>query len=279
MILGALAAMSSTVAAQAPNSLMYQGRLTTSAGAAITAATNVTFAIYAAASGGTALWSSGTVSVTPDQNGVFTVELTAIPTSVFNGSRRYIGITVAGDTEMTPRQLLTSAPYAYNTITAPGLAFVTSLPANNYRPIPSGTTALDSISVTVPGPGYVYIIARTDFYMNHTSGTADEFYFQVGPTAGVISFSQYGFGHVTIPGGAATGVYKMPVDGQKPFQVSSAGTVKYYVNCRVQSGYDVSDGFYNLQLTGMYFPQSAGSIALPAAIEGDNDAGEAGNRQ
>lgn len=102
------------VFAQVPSSLIYQGRLTNAAGAPITATTNVTINIYSAASGGSPLYTSGVLAVTPDASGVFTVELPSVPAVTFDGNPKYVGITVGGDTEMTPRQLLASAPYAYN---------------------------------------------------------------------------------------------------------------------------------------------------------------------
>lgn len=108
--------------AQAPSTMVYQGRLLNSSGLPITASTSVTFRIYAAASGGSALWTQ-TISVTPDANGVFTVLLgspsPALTTTIFDGTTRYLGIQVASETEMTPRQALSSVPYAFRAGTDP----------------------------------------------------------------------------------------------------------------------------------------------------------------
>jgi hypothetical protein len=187
-VMGAIIFLVSGVAAQAPNSLVYQGRLTTNTGTPITAATNVTFAIYSASTGGSPLWTSGSVSVTPDANGVFTAELLAISAGVFDGTKRYIGITIAGDAEMTPRQLLTSAPYAYNAgaiadnaVTSTKIADgaitnadvnasaaiaaskITGLPGVEYAALSdvSGLTTtltnLGSITVSCPAAGYVVV--------------------------------------------------------------------------------------------------------------------------
>jgi len=112
--------------AQAPGTMVYQGRLLTAAGLPVTAATSVTFRIYSVASGGTALWTE-TRSVTPDANGVFTIELgttTALTTSTFDGSVRYLGIQVSGESEMTPRQVLSSTPYALRAAAAAAPASV-----------------------------------------------------------------------------------------------------------------------------------------------------------
>ncbi len=113
LVLGLLAALAVTASAQAPNTILYQGRLTSAAGAALSDDTaTVLFSIYAAASGGAALWSAS-LPCSTDVNGVFTKELGPILLSVFDGSKRYLALKVRADAEMTPRQLLTSAPYAY----------------------------------------------------------------------------------------------------------------------------------------------------------------------
>lgn len=125
--------LAGTVAqAQAPTTMVYQGRLLTAAGLPVTAATSVTFRIFSVASGGSALWTE-TRSVTPDVNGVFTIELgttTALTTSVFDGSVRYLGIQVSGESEMTPRQVLSSTPYALRAAAAAAPASVEGV-ANN----------------------------------------------------------------------------------------------------------------------------------------------------
>lgn len=75
---------------------------------------SLTFRIYAAPGGGTALFTeSQTVSV---DNGVFSTHLgsTALLTpDLFSGASAYLGITVSPDSEMTPRQQLVMSPYAF----------------------------------------------------------------------------------------------------------------------------------------------------------------------
>ncbi len=107
--------LASLAAAQAPTTMMYQGRLTNATGAPITSATSVVFSIYTVATGGTALWTE-TKSITPDAQGIFTVELgltTPLTATMFaSGAKMYIGIKAGTDAEMTPRQVLTSVPFA-----------------------------------------------------------------------------------------------------------------------------------------------------------------------
>jgi hypothetical protein len=109
----------SVAAAQAPNTVLYQGRLTDNLGDPITNTTRqIVFAIYSVPTGGSRLWNE-TQTVSLDENGVFTTELgsvTAMPSNLFGGSKRYLGITVVTEgTEMSPRQVITSTPYSINT--------------------------------------------------------------------------------------------------------------------------------------------------------------------
>lgn len=97
-------------AAGAPQFINYQGRLSDAGGNPITGERDMSFRLYAEASGGSALWNESlTVSV---NNGVFDV-LLGIPATHFDGSNRYLGVTVGNDSEMTPRRQVVSVPYSY----------------------------------------------------------------------------------------------------------------------------------------------------------------------
>lgn len=154
------------VQAQAPNTLMYQGKLSNEVGP-ITSAVNVTFRIYDLDEGGVVLWTE-TQSITPNEVGVFTAELgsvTPFGPGVFDGSVRYLGIEVAGDGEMVPRQPITSVPYALG---APGVAY-------NYLDeydVTDAVTAPLSVTVQVSQPGYVVLEANGWAMMGPNTTTA-----------------------------------------------------------------------------------------------------------
>lgn len=96
-----------------PNFLTQQGRLFDGAGMPVAGAPQFVFTIYADAGGVTSLWTE-TQTITLD-SGYFSTTLgsvTALPTTLFNGTTRYLGIKVGTDPEMSPRQPLTSVPYA-----------------------------------------------------------------------------------------------------------------------------------------------------------------------
>lgn len=86
----------------------------------------LTVRFYDAASGGTQVtWPSCNGSPdcridlpgVPVQNGIVSVPLSPIDPSVFNGQTRYMGVSVNGGSELSPRTLVTSVPYATRAIT------------------------------------------------------------------------------------------------------------------------------------------------------------------
>ena len=117
IMMAAFAAMTTSITANAaiPNTVNHQGRLFDGKGLPVTGTKTMTFAIYAKANDavGAELWKE-THSVSLD-DGYFTVSVgssTPFGAVLFDGSERYLGITVDSDTEMTPRSTIASVPYA-----------------------------------------------------------------------------------------------------------------------------------------------------------------------
>ena len=108
-----LLAVAGIATANVPARVPVQGYLTDTAGIPIDGPVQIEIRLYDVQSGGTA-WYAETQVVTVD-NG----ELTAYVGSVmpldmtqFRGATPYVGITLAGESEMTPRLALGSVPYA-----------------------------------------------------------------------------------------------------------------------------------------------------------------------
>ena len=100
------------VNAQVPQTISYQGLLTTSSGAPIADGNyNLTFSLYTVPTGGTPIWTE-TQSSVPVSNGTFSVILGSITpfTGVNFAQQLYLGITKDSDPEFSPRSALTSAP-------------------------------------------------------------------------------------------------------------------------------------------------------------------------
>lgn len=110
-----LAPSAMAAAATVPQSLTQQGRLLDDAGMPVKNPVTFTFSLYTAASGGTAIWFEQ-IPVTPD-DGYFSARLgetKQFDATIFDGSRAvlFLGIKVGNDAEMTPRQQITSVPFA-----------------------------------------------------------------------------------------------------------------------------------------------------------------------
>lgn len=109
----------STVAAAAdiaaiPTAFSYQGTLRLADGTLATGSYNITLKIYNVVTGGTALYSESFSNVVV-RNGNFSVvvgDAQAIDPALFNNANLYIGLTVAPDPEMLPRQRLFPVPWA-----------------------------------------------------------------------------------------------------------------------------------------------------------------------
>jgi tail collar domain len=108
-----LAGASMPARAGVPPTITTQGRLYDASDHPIASTLSVKFALYAGATGGTPVWTE-TQSVT-FANGYFAVLLgsvTPFDPSTFDGSTRFLGVTVGTDPEMTPRAPVVSVPYA-----------------------------------------------------------------------------------------------------------------------------------------------------------------------
>lgn len=99
-----------------------QGRLTDGSDQPLNGAFDLTFRIYSAPAGGSPLWTESHSGV-PVNQGLFSVNLgssSTLPPSVFENSPRYLGISIGGGTELTPRLQLGATPYALRALSMPG---------------------------------------------------------------------------------------------------------------------------------------------------------------
>lgn len=104
-----------------PQRVNYQGTLSNKGGGPANGSFNMTFRVYSTATGSVPLWTetwsstnSSPVTVT---DGVFNVmlgSLTPLSNDFFaNYPRTYLGVSVANDSEMLPRQMIASVGYAF----------------------------------------------------------------------------------------------------------------------------------------------------------------------
>jgi hypothetical protein len=114
LALTCIAGLAAPTAAEVPSTLSYQGVLTDASGSAVNDGTyTIEFRIYDVASGGSALWTeTRSVDVL---KGVFSVILGEVSPILLGFDAQYwLGISVAGEAELTPRMKLASSAYSLN---------------------------------------------------------------------------------------------------------------------------------------------------------------------
>jgi hypothetical protein len=97
-----------------PRQMTFQGRLIRADGTPETSPQDLRFVLYATPTGGVSLWEESHPG-TPVTNGYYAVVLGSsvpLPASVLDGQPLYLGVSLAGQSELTPRLPLVSVPYA-----------------------------------------------------------------------------------------------------------------------------------------------------------------------
>ncbi|MCL5011317.1 MAG: hypothetical protein M1594_00240 [Candidatus Marsarchaeota archaeon] len=165
--------------ATTPALIGFQGKLTDKNGVAINGSTSIVFNIYTTSTGGTSLYNE-TDTVTAN-NGLVSV-LIGSNTSLtlpFN-QQYYLGVNVNNDGEMSPRLILSDAPYAFNSITAVNSTYsnssVNASNANNSAFL--GGVAAGSYALT--NGNYPSMTVGTATNANNLGGVAASSYFQNG---------------------------------------------------------------------------------------------------
>jgi len=114
LLLSILLAPALPLRAQAPRTISYQGVLTAKSGTPVPDGQHILFlALYGSRTGAVVLYSKQDTVTTA--NGYFNTELDSIPASITFNAPVYLGVSVDGSSELSPRSLLTGAPYALNT--------------------------------------------------------------------------------------------------------------------------------------------------------------------
>ncbi len=125
------AVVASISQASVPPFISYQGKLTTGEGGCLNDTVQMTFSVYPDTLGSVADWSETQTQVVI-RDGIFSVLLGSVspmPSSVFDGSIKFLGIQVESDLEMRPlRPMLTSA-YAFRSQEADTAEYARRAPA------------------------------------------------------------------------------------------------------------------------------------------------------
>ena len=247
--------------------LSFQGRLTSQYGNPITAPTNVAFNLYSAATGGTSLW-TGTCSVSPDSDGVFSTLLgstcgSELSSSIFSDNAAvWLGITVGSDAEATPRIQIATVAYALNSETLQGYPASASATINTVPVINN----LGQMVLAVSSPK---IQSTTgNFAIEGQTVTIDT------PTAsnGNINISPDGTGQLNLTfSGASPGSGTGMVNATDANLTS--GSLYYGAVANNASGYNLLQLQSGSSLTNKFVVDSAGNVTTAGTINGLSTSG------
>jgi microcystin-dependent protein len=160
-------------AASIPTTLSYQGTMVDKSGQSVTDTKSIVFNLYSTATEGIAFWTeTQTVAIT---NGKFTAQLGAHVANLLDlgkfGGDTWLGLTISGEPEMTPREKMTSVPYAFNGVPRG----VVTMWSGSIATIPQGWAICDGTNGTpnlkdrfIVGAGNSYAVGATGGEATHT---------------------------------------------------------------------------------------------------------------
>ncbi len=159
--------------------LSFQGRLENAGGTPITTATNFVFKLFTASSGGTELYSSGTCSIDPDNDGVFNTQIgdtcgAGIASSVFTENADvWLEVTVGAEV-LDPRQQIATVAYALNSETIQGFPISSTISAIRNTVVPMnqwGEIIVGEQSPRLTGVSGTFAISAPALTLSTTSGS------------------------------------------------------------------------------------------------------------
>jgi hypothetical protein len=111
------------------------------------------------------------------------------------------------------------------------------------------------VSISVPAAGIIVVSATVNVGIDHTFGFSDEARIVVATSSTECTFNNY-TGVVSVPFSLPTdSLHYETVPLLRPFSVSGAGTVTFYVNGFMFNGANLGDRFDSASLVAVYYPR------------------------
>jgi hypothetical protein len=275
--------------AQIPRTLNYQGTLAVGSAPVPDGNYSVTFRLYPASSGGSAVWTEA--QLVSARNGVFSAILgKAVPLPSSFNSQYWLSLQVGADPELSPRLEMTGVSYSMHSLVADSAKKV----ANNsittaaiaseavsstqildepglsssysstfvYPPVGGAITSCDSVDITLPAPGYVFVISTGYMQLYHNNGTPT----RVDVYLNTVRSASAGGVMGLIPAVNATGAYGVPVTITRVFSEASSGAKRYYLLAAYSFGTNGSTNIPSVTTSALYFPTLRGTSS--GAAEG-----------
>lgn len=162
----------------APSTLGYSGTLLTGSAPAADGNYVLTFSLFSSATGGTALWTE-THTTVPVVAGRFSVVLgatSAITSATLNSKALWLEISV-GSEVLSPRQMVTSVPYAMRSALQCRTVTTQSAAGGPYSGWATATAACDSTE-TIMGGGCIPSSSTSASYTTFSQSFADDLSYQ-----------------------------------------------------------------------------------------------------
>jgi hypothetical protein len=122
--------------------------------------------------------------------------------------------------------------------------------------------AVDSVSITIPGPGYVEITGGCYIGLYHTVGTDTRVYVVVDKTAANADFTFPGAQIAGVPSNVATSVWGFPCTTTRLYEETTGGTKTYYLNAEYNSGTNGSTQVDRSYIRAVYYPTLYGTVTV-----------------
>jgi hypothetical protein len=261
--------LASISSADVPDSINYQGKLTTASGGCLNDTVQMTFTIYGDESG--TIWEWGETQTQVEvKEGIFNVLLGSVnplSASIFDGTAKYLGVQVESDPEMSPLKPIISVAYAYRSNEADSADFAWTAEnadlldgqhasaflstANDYgrsgvaTDLYEGTSTLTDKYVNVTGPDSVVSASGTAF-LGKATGSSSEIYGIKGHGENTSTGVAYG-GYFETPSSGTGTHYGIRASGSAS---SNANTYGVYGRAENSSDGDVYAGYFSAAASG-----------------------------